>query len=84
MIGISIERGIPMPIRWAAHFKYPWLELKAGDSFLWPASLQSAWRACRQRKRRHGELYRVAKVTEDGKHLIRIWKLAHLEQGEAA
>lgn len=77
MIDIAVGYGAPIPPRWAANYKYPWLSMtKAGAYFDWPGKVEDARTACKKRKRRHGERYRVAKITENGKHLIRIWRLA--------
>lgn len=79
MTGISIDCDIPIPppTQRGTQPKYPWRGMKVGDSFKWPGvTLKQATDACRHRRRRHGELYRVAKVTEDGKHMIRIWRVA--------
>lgn len=73
---IAVDHGIPAPRRWASKNKYPWLTMKPGDSFEWPGKVEDARTACKIRRRRHGEQYRVAKVTEDGRHLIRVWRMA--------
>lgn len=76
IIEIPVDTGIPVPPRWAARFRYPWLTMKPGDSFEWPGKIEDARTACKIRRRRHGEQYRVAKVTEEGRHLIRVWRMA--------
>lgn len=78
MIDIAVDHGVPMPppLPPGRPPRYPWLTMKAGDSFVWPGTYQTALASRNKRRRRHGELYRVAKITEDGKHLIRVWKIA--------
>lgn len=54
---------------------HPWRTLKIGEWFDWPGTVASAKAAIQKRRSRHGEQYRYAKVTEDGKHLIRVWRV---------
>lgn len=56
--------------------RHPWRDLATGQSFDWPSTSETARVAAYKRKKRHGEQYHVAKVTEDGKHLVRVWRIA--------
>ncbi len=75
MIVDAVESGIPVPARWGSLCRYPWATLKVGDSFVWPGTYDAVRSAVQKRRSRHGEQYRYAKVTENGKHLIRVWRV---------
>jgi len=81
---IKINRGIPRPARsrrgkWS--LKYPWYEMKPGDSFIMPhdgnvglaqrlASANVAYRHKATRSR-----FSVRTVTEKGRSVVRIWRI---------
>lgn len=70
-----VERGIPLPKR-IKPCKYPWAEMKVGDSFLIDAPLSRMVNATRSWGMRHKWKFalRERKLEQHGEQGIRIWR----------
>lgn len=87
---IPIDRGIPLPpptmvlgYRAARRpYAYPWTEMEVGDSFVYPESInihctqRKAWSNVRYRHDRWPERYAARTVDEDGRRVVRVWRIA--------
>jgi hypothetical protein len=67
---VKIDHDVPMP---QSIHKYPWDEMKIGDSFLAPVkSLGSMASLCSRKKAEKGWQYRLRQTPEG----IRVWRVA--------
>jgi hypothetical protein len=74
---IAVERGIPLPRQGYRALKYPWAEMKVGDSFFVPCAIASrgAVRASVSAARRKFRTdYIHAPASENGVSGTRVWR----------
>lgn len=80
-----VEKSVPMPPRphpGPPPYKYPWRQMKVGDSFVFPArathrkTVNAASGATAHRQRAQGETYSIRSVVEDGVLVVRVWRMA--------
>ena len=72
---IKIETGIPMPPglgQRGRSRKYPWREMKVGDSFLVPGVTRQKWRSAPAGEKATGFKF-ATRAVEGG---IRVWRVA--------
>lgn len=71
---IGIDKGVPMPRMGTKNRRYPWEEMKIGDSFLFPStkSQSNAYNCAKAASLKTGWKFAVKK-TPDG---IRCWRTA--------
>lgn len=70
---IQIDKAVPLPPPTKRYPKYPWAEMRAGDSF---AVDNADWASVRvqasRRKETHGEIY-TCRMVKGG---VRVWRVA--------
>lgn len=71
---IKIEKGIPAPqFGGRGARKYPWHEMKVGDSFVFPTSASFAYEAARTATKRYApKVFRAGKNGDE----MRCWRTA--------
>ncbi len=81
----AIDSGIPIPrlaCNRGTYVKYPWKQMKVGDSFVFPAkanhrtTVERATSLANYRKKAQGESYLVRSVEEGGVRVVRVWRVA--------
>lgn len=69
----KIDRGMGFPIRKPTYIKYPWHEMKVGDSFPVPAGkYDTVANAARDFGKRHGRKFSIRTIATG----VRIWRTA--------
>jgi hypothetical protein len=82
MIGIKIERGVPIP-KQTRDSKYPFAYMDIGDSFFVPgAKAASLQNAAKHHSKRTGHAYSSRTVTENGVDGARIWRIEPKDKGD--
>lgn len=67
---VKLEKNVPIPPRRGREAKYPWRQMKVGDSFVAPAAIRGCFYAS---AKRFGYKIRVA---VEGKNNVRVWRTA--------
>jgi hypothetical protein len=80
---VTIDKGIPMPP--VDHSRngrkkplwLPFRQMEVGDSFVYPgATADRAGAAVSEASRRMAATFAVRTITEDGKRVVRVWRVA--------
>lgn len=73
---IKVEKGVELPSARCSAKKYPWEEMKVGDSFFAPGLTTSKLSNAASWRRTKGEKFAVRETTEHGVDGARIWRIA--------
>ncbi len=81
---IQIDHGIPIPppSRYGRPkgtpnaFRYPWMAMEVGDSFVFPGSRHEAMQRIHGRREFDRRIYQSRQTIENGVQVVRIWRTA--------
>ena len=71
----KIDKNIPLPSLHKYTEKYPWADMKPGDSFFIEMGTPANIGACMSARKKYGERYVSRTVTENGVKGVRVWRI---------